>query len=46
MAASSLYFSGVLVGAFGIHIHSLSMLYLGYGFLAGVGLGCVYTPPL
>lgn len=46
MAASSLYFSGVLLGAYSIHIHSLATLYLGYGFLAGAGLGAVYTPPL
>lgn len=46
LAASSTYFSGVLLGAFGIYSHSLPLLYLGYGFLAGIGVGTVYTPPV
>jgi hypothetical protein len=33
-------------GALGVYFHSLTMLYLGYGVLAGVGLGLAYTPPI
>ncbi|KRX06406.1 Major facilitator superfamily domain, general substrate transporter [Pseudocohnilembus persalinus] len=46
LAASSCYFTGVVIGAAGIYFHSLSMLYMGYGFLAGIGVGTAYTPPL
>lgn len=46
LAASAFYCSGVMVGAFGIYCHSLPLLYLGYGFLAGTGVGTVYTPPI
>lgn len=44
--ASAFYASGVLLGAAGIYMHSLPLLYFGYGFLAGTGVGTVYTPPI
>ena len=47
MAAASFAFGGgCLLGAAGIHLHSLPLLYAGYGFLAGTGIGLTYTPPV
>ncbi len=47
MALASLSFgSGMLMGAAGIHFHSLPLLYMGYGVLGGLGLGLSYTPPV
>jgi MFS family permease len=37
---------GLLVGSAGIYMHSLPLLYLGYGALAGFGAGLSYTPPI
>mmetsp|Transcript_11957 Transcript_11957/g.19970 ORF Transcript_11957/g.19970 Transcript_11957/m.19970 type:complete len:715 (-) Transcript_11957:1332-3476(-) len=47
MAASAVAFGGgIAVGAAGIHFHSLPLLYTGYGFMAGTGIGLAYTPPV
>lgn len=46
VAASCSYAFGVLLGGVGIYAHSLPLLYLGYGFLAGIGVGTLYTPPM
>eukprot|EP01041_Mallomonas_annulata_P011127 gene11128-23259_t len=47
MAAASVAFGGgMLLGAAAIHLHSLPLLYLGYGFLGGTGIGLAYTPPV
>ena len=43
---SLLFGGGIGVGALGIHLHSLLLLYTGYGFLAGCGIGISYTPVL
>eukprot|EP00811_Abedinium_folium_P032716 NODE_5739_length_1739_cov_8.095533.p1 GENE.NODE_5739_length_1739_cov_8.095533~~NODE_5739_length_1739_cov_8.095533.p1 ORF type:complete len:557 (-),score=156.45 NODE_5739_length_1739_cov_8.095533:68-1687(-) len=45
-AGSCCFSAGVLLGSFAIKIHSLSLLYLGYGMLTGVGVGLCYTPPI
>jgi MFS family permease len=37
---------GFLVGAAGLHFHSLPLLYLGYGVLGGAGLGLGYVSPV
>ena len=37
---------GFLVGGVGIELHWLSLLYLGYGVLGGVGLGLGYVSPV
>lgn len=45
-AASVAFGGGCLMGAAGIHLHNLPLVYLGYGGLAGLGLGLSYTPPV
>ena len=37
---------GMMLGAAGIAMHSLPLLYLGYGLLGGTGVGLSYTPPI
>lgn len=47
MAVASLCFGGgLMLGALGIHFHSLPLLYFGYGVLGGTGIGLAYTPPV
>jgi MFS family permease len=47
MAASACTFGGgSILGAAGIYFHSLPLLYFGYGFLGGTGIGLAYTPPV
>ena len=41
-----LYGGGMMLGAFGVYMHSLPLLYLGYGAIAGTGMGLAYLPPL
>lgn len=44
--ASFCFGGGFLLGAAGIYFHSLPLLYLGYGFMGGTGIGFAYTPPV
>ena len=37
---------GFLVGAAGLYLHSLPLVYLGYGVLGGIGLGLGYVSPV
>ena len=37
---------GFLVGALGIHLHQLWLVYLGYGVIGGCGLGIGYISPV
>jgi len=37
---------GFLVGALGIHLHQIWLVYLGYGVLGGCGLGIGYITPV
>src|ERR1700724_583430 len=47
MFTAALCFSGgFIVSAFGIHLHQLWLLYLGYGVLGGCGLGIGYISPV
>ena len=45
-AAACCFGSGFLVAAFGVSIHSLALIYLGYGVLGGIGLGLGYISPV
>jgi MFS family permease len=47
MVAAALCFSGgFFVSAFGIYVHEIWLLYLGYGVLGGCGLGIGYISPV
>jgi hypothetical protein len=47
MTAAGLFFGGgMIVGSAGLYLHSLPLLYLGYGVLSGCGIGIAYTPPI
>lgn len=37
---------GFLVSAVGVHLHSIWLVYLGYGLLGGIGLGLGYIAPV
>jgi MFS family permease len=45
-AAAMFWVSGFLVGALGIFTRQLWLVYLGYGFLGGIGLGIGYISPV
>lgn len=44
--ASFCFGGGIVGGALGVYLHSLPLLYLGYGVLGGLGMGLSYTPPI
>jgi MFS family permease len=46
VTAALLWGGGFLVGFLGIKLHSLPLLYLGYGVLGGCGLGLGYVSPV
>jgi hypothetical protein len=47
IALSAVFFgSGLVVGGIGISTNNLLLLNLGYGVLAGAGVGLSYTPPI
>lgn len=47
MLASALCFAGgFFIGSLGVHLHSLALLYFGYGFVGGIGLGIGYISPV
>lgn len=43
---TTLFLSGLLVTEWGIHLKSLATIYLGYGFLIGLGTGVIYISPV
>jgi len=45
-AAACFWASGFLVGALGIGTNQLWLVYLGYGFIGGIGLGIGYISPV
>jgi MFS family permease len=45
-AAACFWVSGFLVGALGIFTKQLWLVYLGYGFVGGIGLGIGYISPV
>lgn len=46
VTAALLWGGGFLIGCLGIQLHSLWLLYLGYGVLGGCGLGLGYVSPV
>ena len=46
LVATLCWCGGFLVGALGIHLHELWLLYLGYGVIGGIGLGLGYVSPV
>ena len=46
LVAATCFGSGFLVAAGGVAIHSLALIYLGYGVIGGVGLGLGYISPV
>lgn len=47
MACAGLFLGGgFIVGSAGIYLHSLALLYAGYGVMGGCGVGICYTPPI
>ncbi len=44
--AAACWGGGFLVSAAGIHLHSLPLIYAGYGVLGGIGLGLGYVSPV
>jgi MFS family permease len=45
-AAACCFCSGLVVSSYGVHIHSLLVLALGYGVIGGIGLGLGYIAPV
>jgi OFA family oxalate/formate antiporter-like MFS transporter len=46
MLGGALYAVGYFIGAYAFSIHSLPLLYLGFGFIGGIGLGLGYVTPV
>src|SRR6185369_16448201 len=46
IVAAACWGSGFLVGALGIHLHQLWLVYVGYGMIGGCGLGLGYVSPV
>ncbi len=45
-AAALCWAGGFLISAFGVYIHNLWIIYFGYGFIGGCGLGIGYISPV
>jgi MFS family permease len=45
-AAALCFGGGFLISAFGVSVHQLWIIYLGYGVLGGIGLGLGYISPV
>lgn len=46
LTGGTLYGLGWILGGFALSMHSLILLYIGYGFIGGVGLGLGYVTPV
>ena len=46
LAASLCFGGGFLIGSLGISLHNIWLLYFGYGFVGGIGLGIGYISPV
>jgi len=45
-ASSCCFCGGLVIASFGVRMHSLALLTLGYGFIGGIGLGLGYIAPV
>ncbi|MGH7041777.1 MAG: OFA family MFS transporter, partial [Acetobacteraceae bacterium] len=46
LTAAACFGGGFLIGALGVYLHALWLIYLGYGVLGGCGLGIGYISPV
>jgi len=46
LVGTCLFLSGLVVTALGVNVKSLALVYLGYGFLGGLGTGVIYISPV
>ena len=46
LASAACFCGGLLISALGVRTHQISLLYLGYGVLGGIGLGLGYIAPV
>ena len=46
VASACCFCGGLLIASFGVRIHSLALLTLGYGLVGGIGLGLGYIAPV
>lgn len=46
LVAGTMWGGGLLVAAAGLHLHTLPLIYLGYGVMGGCGLGLGYVSPV
>jgi MFS family permease len=44
--SSCCFCSGLVIASFGVHLHNLWVVALGYGFVGGIGLGLGYIAPV
>ncbi|MBP5286215.1 MAG: MFS transporter [Kiritimatiellae bacterium] len=46
LIGTTLFVAGMLTTGLGINLRSISLIYLGYGFLVGTGTGIIYISPV
>jgi MFS family permease len=46
LASACCFCGGLVVASYGVSIHNIAVIYLGYGVLGGVGLGLGYIAPV
>ncbi|RZK36001.1 MAG: MFS transporter [Hymenobacter sp.] len=46
LAASLCFGGGFLIASLGVHLHNIWVVYFGYGFVGGIGLGIGYISPV
>ena len=46
MASALCFAGGFFIAALGVHLHNLWIVYFGYGFVGGIGLGIGYISPV
>lgn len=46
VASAGCFCGGLLIAALGVRLHSIAVVYLGYGLIGGIGLGLGYIAPV